>query len=222
MSRHSLAVAAALFIVLPALSRASILDPGIILDGTDPDFTELGGITNGLNGVQATSPNITYGLEDNTGIVQSVTFDMIINPGLRQKDIRNGFSCNQDSTGNGGKGYFLHCSIDYNANTGELSFNFFGVKPPDADERCPQRDCEVNEQEGIPPGASFFVHLFGWVPDASVDDPVQLYNGAPPTFTNTFTASSPEPSGTVAAAVGLLLVAAVVEIRRRRLASRRG
>ena len=222
MSRHSLAVAAALLIVLPLLSRATTMDPGIILDGTDPDFTELGGITNGLNGVQATSPDITYGLENDTGIIQSVTFAMIINTGLPNKAINNGFSCSQDSTGNGTDGYFLHCSVDYNKTTGALTFNFFGVKPPDDDELCPAQDCEAHEQEGIPPGASFFVHLTGWVDDASVDDPIQLYNGAPPTFTNSFTASSPEPSGTVAAGVGLLLVAAFVEIRRRRLALRRG
>ena len=210
MLRNCLLLVAIGLLPLPAILQAKPIDPGIIVDSTDPPAINLFGVTNGINGVQPTGDAaVVYQLEDNTGIIQSLTFDLTINTGLPQKDIRNGFSCGQN-----GRGYFLHCTITYDPNTGDLKYMFFGVRPPEGDELCPQKDCEVNEQEGIPPGGTFFVHLNGWVSDATVGDPDTLYSGLPE-FSNSFVAT-PEPSALWVVGIALLLLASVVELRRRR------
>jgi hypothetical protein len=199
---------------------ANPIDPGIIVDSNDPPATDLGGITNGLNGVQVTGDaNVIYKLEDNTGIITSLTFTTLINPNLSQATISADFTCGQDSLNQGGLGYFLHCSVGYTPTNGldlthgVLTYSFFGVNPPEGapDELCPAQDCEINEQEGIPTGGSFFIHLLGWIPDAPGSGP--LYNGLP-TFTNTFTAT-PEPSALPFLAGGLLLVAGIAKLRGR-------
>jgi hypothetical protein len=199
---------------------ANPIDPGIIVDSNDPPATDLGGITNGLNGVQVTGDaNVIYKLEDNTGIITSLTFTTLINPNLSQATINADFTCGQDSLNQGGLGYFLHCSVGYTPTNGldlthgVLTYSFFGVNPPEGspDELCPAQDCEINEQEGIPTGGSFFIHLLGWIPDAPGSGP--LYNGLP-TFSSTFTAT-PEPSALPFLAGGLLLVAGIAKLRGR-------
>jgi hypothetical protein len=116
--------------------------------------------------------NVIYKLEDNTGTITSLTFMTLINPNLPQASIKADFTCGQDSLGQGGLGYFLHCAVGYTPTNGlglthgVLTYSFFGVEAPDPDELCPTQDCEINEQEGLPAGGSFFVHLLGWIPDA--------------------------------------------------------
>jgi hypothetical protein len=208
---------AACLIALPALTWASI-DPGITIESGDPPFVFLGGITNNLNGVQptTTSPDITYELNDDNAVITSLTFDMTINPGLLVRDVLNTFSCSQPR----GQAYFLRCRVTYTPSTGDLKYVFSGVRRPDGDELCPALDCEVGEREGIPPGASFFVVLTGWVPDLTINDPVEVYSGLP-VFSNSFTTAAPEPSTLWTLALVLLLVGWVVERRRRITAAER-
>jgi len=213
MLRKCLFLVAVCLLAVPAIAPATPLDPGIIIDSTDPPAINLFGVTNGIGGVQPTGDAaVVYQLEDNTGVINSITFDLQVNPGLAElltpAELAAAFTCGQGS----GKGYFLHCQVVYTDATGDLKYEFYGVKPPDGDEYCTPQHCEVNEQEGIPPGATFFVHLNGWVEDASVNDPVPLYNGLPG-FTDSFT--TPEPSTLGAAGIGLVL-AALVEARRRK------
>ena len=70
-------------IALPAITLAST-DPGITIESSDPpDPIFLGGITNGLGGVQLTGDaDVLYQLEDDTGIITSITFDVQINKDL--------------------------------------------------------------------------------------------------------------------------------------------
>ncbi|HLG95035.1 MAG TPA: PEP-CTERM sorting domain-containing protein [Bryobacteraceae bacterium] len=150
------------------------------------------------------------------GIITSLMFQVTINPGLDPNGnlIKDApFTCGQ-----GGAGYFLNCNITYNSSNGVLDFMFSGVNRADRDEGCPSPDCEINEQEGIPPGGLFHIDLTGWIATATVNDPQQIFpNNQLPEFTNTETI--PEPSTVYSSIIGFLLLAGIVELRRRKRAA---
>jgi hypothetical protein len=225
MIRNYVLAAVSCLLALPALAPAI----GIEAIGGDPPLPLL--ITTQFGQVQATSETFcgavaglpegdcTFVFDNNTGaIVTGLDFNMDIVTGLTKAEIADTFTCNQ-----GGRGYFLNCAVTYNSTTGDLDYLFSGVKPPDGDETCglprSPRDCEINEQEGIPLDGIFRIELTGWVADATVGDPTMVFpNGQLPVFTDTFT--TPEPSSFFSVGIGLLLLAGVFQFRRRKALSR--
>jgi len=219
MIRNYILVAAGC-LLLPSIAPAI----GIGVIGGDP-VAPLLDITGDLVDVQPTAANCisltgdcTFVFNNDTGaIITSLDFNMDIATGLTKADIAESFSCSQ-----GGLGYFKNCAVTYNAITGDLDYLFSGVNQPEGDEQCPQKDCEVNEREGIPPAApgyrQFSITLTGWVADATVGDPMPLFPNGLPTFTNSFT--TPEPSSLIALGIGSLLLVGVVQFRRRKALSR--
>ncbi len=219
MIRNYVLAAVSCLLALPALAPAI----GIEAIGGDPpnpllistQFGQVQATSETFCGSAATPPlpegDCTFVFENNTGaIVNSLEFNMDIATGLTKADIASTFTCSQ-----GGLGYFLHCAIAYNSTTGDLDYLLSGVKPPDGDEKCPG-DCEINEQEGIPLDGIFRIELTGWVATATVGDPMMVFPNGLPSFTDSFT--TPEPSSLFTLGIGCLLLAGVVEVRRRRKA----
>ncbi len=213
-------VAAGWLLAFSGTAMANMADPSIGVLGGDPPCTQTFDInvTNINPSVQpqGISGTTCYIITNNSGgIISSLDFGMTINTGLESIDGLNVtgaggiFSIQQLDT----SGYFKHTSLTYNDTTGDLGFEFFGVNKADGDEHCPG-DCEINEQEGIPPGGIFTLELTGWVSGLSVNDPVQVYPGLPD-VTSTFT-TTPEPSTWLVLMIGFLAIAGVVELRRRR------
>jgi hypothetical protein len=216
MVRKYLLIAAGCLLAVPGLMVADDLDPFVDVVGGDPtQVIDLGGITTGLVNVQPDNNAGTteYQLFNDTGeIVTGLKIDTTIATGLNVTMVENLFF----TTSQLGAGYFEHHTVTYNPTSGDLLFNFFGVEPPDGDELCPQEDCEINEQEGIPPGGIFTIRLGGWT-DNAMFGRTQLYTGRP-TFTDTDTLT-PEPAMFVVTGIGLLLAVGVVQFRRRKALS---
>ncbi len=214
MLRCYLLISVGCLIAAPNIAMAV----GIGVKGGDPTCGQTSDVN--LTGVnQTVEPDGFSGItcfivtNNTSAIVTSLNFDMTINTGLTQDGLNvvgpgGIFSISQI----GGAGYFLNTALTYNTNTGDLNFDFSGVNKPDQDEQCPHPDCEINEQEGIPPGGVFTIELSGWVDNLSVNDPINIYKNLPD-VTTTF---SPEPSTVFSLIVGLLLLVGVVEFRRRR------
>jgi len=180
-----------LFVAAGAAVTATPLqqDPQILIDtGGDPDK-----ISGGINQVQPCgSPSCVFAfINDTAGIVNSFTFQATINTGLSAQTIKDGFTCES--------GYFLSCVTTYSSVSGNLTYLFSGVNPPDGEEFLP----ETNEQEGIPPGGTFTITLQGWVANATTDG--QVLYAAPPKLTNDFTLA-PEPSALLTLGSGLVLL----------------
>jgi hypothetical protein len=192
---------------LAGVAMADSQDPGILVEGGDPMPMD---ITVDLGNVQPNGQGmVTFDFINNSnGIVDDLEFMVTIAKGLSNSVIQSAFSISQ-----GGAGYFLNDTISYNSTTGVLKYQFDGVKPSDGDEMCPHPDQEFNEQEGIPACGVFHITLTGWVDNASFMG-TQLYSGRP-TFTNSF-ADAPEPSTIAFSGIGLLMLAAVIEFRRRK------
>src|SRR5271169_1739250 len=219
-----LLIAGACLLALPSTTKAI----GIAVDGGDPCQFIAANITDVQPTLTATNPgNFCYDLTNTAGgIVTSITFQIQIDAGLQDPDyltdpedhgvddfVADNFTCDQ-----GGAGYFKDCNITYDKGTGVLTYLFSGVNKPDGDESCTSTDHEINEQEGIPPCGMFHVTLTGWVANATVGDPIQIYMNLP-TFDNSETVT-PEPSTLFSLGSGLLLLVGVVQFRRRRSASR--
>jgi len=214
------------------LLPGSVMALGIAVDGGDPPAspfvisTQLGDVQPTGSNCDALTGDCTYVFNNDTGaIITSLSFSMDINPGLGgstqtslRKFIRDNFQCTQDSFG----GYFLHCNVTYDQPTGLLTYSLYGVRRPEGDELCPTKDCELGEHEGIPPAVpgydQFRIVLTGWVEDAPITTDGNLYDGTPPTFTNSFTAT-PEPSTVLFSGIGLVLLAGFGELRRRKTAA---
>jgi len=215
--RNCLMIAACGFFAAVGIALADTVDPGdpgIAVIGGDPPppmdiTTDLGNIQPNGNG------NVSFDFVNNSGgIVDELKFTVTIDKGLSTSLVDRAFSISQ-----GGAGYFLHDTVSYSSTTGVLTYDFFGVNPPDGDEGCHQ-DNEFNEQEGIPLCGVFHVTLTGWVNNASFDR-TQLYSGLP-TFTDSFADVAPEPSTVAFSGLGLLMLAVVVELRRRKAATLKG
>jgi len=207
MFRNYLLIAACGLFALAGVAMADTQDPGIaVIDGDPPPPMD---ITTNLGNIQPNgNGSVTFDFINNSGgIVDQLEFTVTIAKGLSQSLINSAFSISQ-----GGAGYFLHDTISYNSSTGVLSYDFYGIKPSDGDEGCHQ-DPEINEQEGIPLCGVFHVTLTGWVNNANFGG-TPLYTGLP-TFTNSFM-DAPEPSTIAFSGLGLLMLAAVVERRRRK------
>ena len=226
-------------VVLPAIVSADTFDPEILIDfgGLSPSIVTINAAQPGATGTIPCPTGFTGQcfdfLNDSGAVVISLTFQTMVNAGLREQianvDGPGGvFSC-QQGTGNE---YFLGCMVQYDDSTGALSYTFQGVSTefPDGDEIapgpfCPGENCdtEAGEREGIPIGGHFLIGLGGYVPGASVvgnnetnvllygtpDDPNKL-----PTFQNTFT--TPEPSMIPILAGGAILIAVFARRFRRR------
>jgi hypothetical protein len=203
------------------VALADDIDPFVDVFGGDPtEVINLGGITNGFVNVQPNDNADTtiYQLFNDTGsIVTSLKIETTIDTGLNAFFVEHtAFSISQ-----GGAGYFKNQSLTYTPGTGDLIFSFSGVNPGNGDETCglpgSPADCEINEQEGIPPGGTFTVQLGGWSNNASFNG-TPLYSGQPH-FTDSFTDEAPEPAMFLASGAGLLLIVGMVQFRRRRLAA---
>jgi len=207
MLRHYLLTAASL-LILPGLVRANT-DPSIGILGGDPTCDQ----TIDVN-VTSINPTVQpkgiagttcFIITNNSGAtINGLDFDMTINSGLVDAGL--------NVTGSGGifsisqldpSGYFLHTSLTYTNSSGDLNFDFFGVKKADGDESCgfpgSPSDCEINEQEGIPKGGIFTLELTGWVNSLTVSDPINVYLGLPD-VTSSFT-TVPEPSSSIAVVI---------------------
>ena len=219
MLRRYLLIAVACLIAVPGVVMANLADPGIGVKGGDPtcDQTIDVNLTNINPTIQPQNdPGLTcYIVTNNAGaIVTSLDFDMTIDTGLSHSKVASFFSIAQLDP----HGYFLHDTLTYTPSNGDLNFDFFGVKKPDGDEGCgPHQDPDINEQEGIPAGCVFTVELKGWVDNL---DDGKIYGSGEPVFKNSFT-TAPEPSTLFLLGIGLLLLAGVVEFRRRSSVSSR-
>jgi hypothetical protein len=192
---------------MAGMAMADSQDPGILVEDGDPTPMP---ITVDLGLVQPNGQGmVTFDfINDSGGIVDELEFMVQIAKSLPNSVIQNAFSISQ-----GGAGYFKNDTISYDPTTGVLTYLFDGVNPSDHDEMCPTPDQEINEQEGIPACGVFHVTLTGWV-DSAMFGNTTLYNGRP-TFTASFM-DSPEPSTIAFSGLGLLLLGAVVERRRRK------
>jgi hypothetical protein len=145
---------------------------------------------------------------DTGGIVTSLTFTMTIAKGLTSDQISSGFSCPSPMVK-----YFLSCATPYDAGSGLLQYEFFGVNPADGDDNASD---PPTEQEGIPVGGDFKITLVGWTAGATVgDNNTPLFDQSSFHFNNTFTAT-PEPSQIVLLVVASLLLVSIAGIIRRR------
>lgn len=200
----------ALFLGSALVASANPVDPDILIDaGLDPPGLFL--LSSQLNVVQpdGTTPETFEFLNDTGSLVTRMSFETLINPGLNIFD-SGSFSCNPNTQ-------FFACNVTYNQSTGDLLYSFFATQPADGDETIDPN--EPNEQEGLPPGADFFITLDGWTSSPVGPGGETLYNGLP-TFTNSF--STPEPSSVIFLGTALLLVGVLVRrrnVRRYELAS---
>jgi PEP-CTERM motif-containing protein len=227
MVRNYVLAAVSCLLVLPGIASAIGIEA---IGGDPPDPLSL---TTSIGTVQATpsefcgaaatpalpAGDCTFIFENNTGlIVTGLDFNFDIATGLTQAEINDTFTCSQ-----GGAGYFLNCAITYTASTGDLNYQFSGVKPPDGDETCglpgSPSDCEINEQEGIPLDGIFRIELTGFLADATVGDPISVFPNGLPEISSDFT-TTPEPSTLFPLGIGLLLLAGAFQFRRRKALSR--
>jgi hypothetical protein len=214
MLRRYLLIAAGCLMAIPSVAMADLADPGIGFQGGDPpcDFSINVTDINPTIQPQNTAGTTNYCVTNNAGaIITSLDFDMTIATGLSKSFVDSIFSISQIS----GKADFLHDTLTYTSSTGDLNFDFFGVKKPDGDEGCPGKSADIGEREGIPAGCVFTIELSGWVDNL---DNGRIYGSGLPDFKSSFT-TAPEPSTLLLQGIGLLLLAAVVEFRRRSSAS---
>ena len=224
-----------------ALANPTPTDPEILIDigCCSPSINMINNAQPNATGTTTCPPGFTGQcfdfMNDTSGVVTSLTFQTMVNAGLREQianvDGQGGvFSCQQGA----GNEYFLGCMAQYTDSTGALRYTFQGVNPPDGDEInpgpfCPEDsppgscDSENGEMEGIPIGGHFLIGLGGYVAGATAvgnnetnvllfgtpDDPNRL-----PIFDNGFTV--PEPSQLLLLAVECLLLVSIAGIIRRR------
>lgn len=199
--------------ISPVMLRADALDPGMTIDAGDPppptdlsvgvDFTP-----NASDQAQA----FDY-INNLNGIVTSFTLTTDVAP-----NFTGPLTCQEPSS------YFKDCSVSYVTETigssmvGVLTYKFFGVNPPDGDERCSNSNpsCEAGEQEGIPINGVFHFELTGWT------DATGLYtqSNPPVPVIGTFTLT-PEPSTFYSAGIGFLVLVGMAGYRRRKAAAAR-
>jgi hypothetical protein len=199
MSRKGLLFGFSILFAFSCAAMASLVDPGMVIDSGDPNPIP---ISTGINTVAAngiTDPLTFDFVNDLNQIIIGFTFQTTVAPHLTSP---NFFSCSS--------GYFLHCEADYNSTTGNLEYIFSGVHPSDHDEAC-GHDIEHNEKEGIPLCGKFHITLTGWTNATGLYDDTHR----PGAFINTVEAV-PEPSSVFMVLTGLLLLAGVAELRRRR------
>jgi hypothetical protein len=187
-----------IFVGMSAIALADS-DPGITVSGFG-DSIECGGISTNLNCVQPDGADEdTYFLYNDTGsTVTSVTFATTIATGLNTAGVQDDFTCSTNYNY-----YFDFCDVTYTASNGNLKY-LFGLN---------SWDCYG--PDGIPPGESFYVELDGWVSGVNVNGVPAFPNGLP-TFSNSFTLATPEPSALAALGLGSFLLLGFVEFRRRR------
>lgn len=170
-------------------------DPRILIDtGGDalPLSTNLGVVQ------PCGAPHCAFDFFNDLGVfVTSFTFEALVNKDLQ--NIQNLFTCADPSH------FFMGCTVDYTAATGDLKFLFAGVV-------VVANGVDPPGPHGIPPGANFFIALDGWVDNETI-----FPGGDPPEINGSFTTitTSPEPSAWLTLGTGLMLLAGMAYRRRR-------
>ncbi|HEY1337571.1 MAG TPA: hypothetical protein VGF59_08675 [Bryobacteraceae bacterium] len=209
------------FLAFSPVAAMAAGDPTILIDlgGDSPAFTT------GFGNVQPVSAtncdgfgNCDYDFFNDTGLITELKFEMDINAGLNPALVADNFPCAGAS--HDPALFFGNCTVTYNQSSGHLTFDFLATEPPDGDETPPNVDAnEPFEDEGIPTGQHFVIHLQGWA--ANLTDTVDhtntpIYSGTP-TFTNSFVAM-PEPAAPLLLGLDLLFVSGIVAVIRRKKA----
>jgi hypothetical protein len=180
-------------------------------------------LTNGaLNDVQAadtTDGSLTLEFLNLTGsIMDNLEFGTTINKGLStsQLEADNDFTCAVDA------GLFMNCAVAYDPTTGALTYDYYGVNPPNILDTPGFVIIEdiIGQgfgDTGIPNLGVFEVQLTGWTPDLSDPNIGQLYSGPNgfPTFSNGF--NVPEPSAALILLTELFLLGGVLAVFGRKL-----
>jgi hypothetical protein len=127
-------------------------------------------------------------------------------------------------------GFFLQCAVNYDSTTGQLTYSYYDVNPPniyDTPGAVIWEDINGlgSDNTGIPNLGLFEIQLSGWtgtLSDPNLDTPQNptgnIYS-APPTLTNTFNVpvNVPEASAVLILLTELSLLAVVLYLFRRRL-----
>jgi hypothetical protein len=151
-------------------------------------------------------------------IIDDLVFSTTINKGLSASMLQTDgdFQCVAPD------GFFLQCSVDYDSTTGQLTYAYYGVNPPNVydtpgvviwDDLTNQGSGDT----GIPNLGLFEIQLSGWT--SSLNDPKTGQNlySSPPTFNNNFNVPVPEASAVLILFTELSLLAGVLYLFRRRL-----
>ena len=163
-------------------------------------------------------------------LINDLVFTTTINSGLSVSML----SADGDFTCVAPDGYFLNCLVSYNPGDGLLTYDYFGVNPPNYQDLP---GFVIYEDlvgggfgnTGIPELGLFSIELTGWTSGltdtTNPNNPVQLYGGEP-TLTNAFNAPDsippgsialPEPSAALILLTELLLLAGALALFGRRL-----
>ena len=185
------------------IAMADRIDPRMIIDSGDPAPIP---ISTGVNSVlpDGTSFSQTFDFVNDLGVV-IVGFDFrtVVAPGFDPLD----FTC--------ASGYFLNCVATYNDVSGDLRYLFSGVNPPDPgdvlDTSVFPFDDFANEMKGIPLHGLFHITIEGFNTEGLFDDqhPIMAFSG-------TVLTEVPEPSALLVLLASFVLMAGMLELRRRR------
>jgi hypothetical protein len=157
-------------------------------------------------------------------IIDDLVFSTQINKGLSASTLANDgdFQCVAPD------GFFLQCSVDYDSTTGQLTYAYYDVNPPNVYDTpgvviWDDLTNQGSDDTGIPNLGLFEIQLSGWTTsptDSNLITPQnptgQIYSGRP-TLSNTFNVPVPEASAVLILLTELLLLAGVLYLFRRRL-----
>jgi hypothetical protein len=205
---------------LPIAASAAKIVMCSTCDPTPIILTQTNGALNDLqpDGAQT----VTDEFVNETGtLLDDIVYTTTINKGLDPTMLAN----DGDFTCDAPNGFYLNCAVGYDPISGVLTYDYFGVNPPD------WQDLPVVVifedligggfgDTGIPNLGVFEIQLQGWT-DSLTDNtdpsnPVQLYNGRP-TLGGAFNVPVPEASAALILLTELLLLAGVLALFGRRL-----
>jgi hypothetical protein len=149
-------------------------------------------------------------------IIDDLVFSTQITAGLSltQMETNDDFSCVAPD------GFFLACSVSYDTTTGQLTYAYYEVNPPNQNDLpgaviFEDLTGQGSGDTGIPNLGLFEIQLAGWTPNL-VEGGTQLYSGTPQ-FNNNFNVPVPETSAVLILLTELSLLAGVLYLFRRRL-----
>jgi hypothetical protein len=203
----------------------------IVCSSCDPIPVILTETNGALGDVQATAAaqdggDLTVEYLNLTGsIIDDLVFSTTIATGLDPTKLQQDgdFECAAPD------GYFLQCSVDYDPTTGQLTYAYYDVNPPniyDTPGFVIWEDLNGlgSDNTGIPEGGLFEISLSGWT--TSLSDPnyinpatglPEVLYSTPPTLSNSFNVPVPEASTVLILLTELLFAAAALVLFRRRL-----
>jgi hypothetical protein len=178
-------------------------------------------------GAADSSGDLTVEYLNLTGsIIDDLVFSTQINTGLSASTLQTDkdFQCTAPD------GFFLQCAVDYDSTTGQLTYSYYDVNPPniyDTPGVVIWEDLNGlgSDNTGIPNLGLFEIQLSGWT--SGLTDPGlitpqnptgQIYSGKP-TLSNTFNVpvNVPEASAALILFTELSLLAGILYLFRRRL-----